>query len=98
MPHDQRPTAIELKSRRVPLPAALSEAAKAVLTLPRRAQGAYPALGDKDGWRRLIAARGQGVGRAVEGALRGAAEGRRWRPHPLGGVPVYRATPRGRSG
>ena len=39
------------------MPAALSDAAKAMLTMPRPGQGAYPALADKDGWRRLIAAR-----------------------------------------
>jgi hypothetical protein len=35
---------VELASRRVPLPAALSEAAKATLAMPRPQAGAYPAL------------------------------------------------------
>lgn len=92
MPDDQGPTAIELASRRVPLPAALSDAAKDVLTLPRPAQGAYPALGDKDGWRRLIAARDKAsaeLSAPYAARLKVDIEA-----HPLGGVPVYRATPR----
>src|SRR5690348_14493713 len=48
---------VELASRRIPLPAALSEAARAMLAMPRPAMGAYPKQTDKEGWRRLIASR-----------------------------------------
>ena len=92
MADDQGPVAVELASRRVPLPAALSEAAKAVLTLPRPAQGAYPAPDDKDGWRRLIAARDKGSAEmSAPYAARLKAD---VTASPLGGVPVYKATPR----
>ncbi len=92
MGDDQAPTTIELASRRVPLPAALSDAARAVLTMPRPGQGAYPALADTDGWRRLIAARDAAsaqLSAPYAARLKADVEA-----HPLGGVPVYRATPR----
>jgi hypothetical protein len=58
MADDASPTpVVELAARRVPAPAALSEAARAVLAMPRPAAGAYPDLDDADSWRRLIAAR-----------------------------------------
>jgi acetyl esterase/lipase len=93
MADDHGPMAVELASRRVPLPAALSDAAKAVLTMPRPAQGAYPALGDKDGWRRLVAARDKAsaeMSAPFAARLKADVEA-----HPLGGAPVYRATPQG---
>ena len=55
--HDPTHPTVELAARRIPAPAALSEAARAILAMPRPPAGAYPALGDADGWRRLIAAR-----------------------------------------
>ena len=92
MADDQGPVAVELKSRRVPLPAALSEAAKAVLTMPRPAQGAYPALADKDGWRRLVAARDKASAElSAPYAARLKAD---VTASALGGVAVYKATPR----
>jgi len=93
MADDQGAAGIELKSRRVPLPAALSEAAKAMLTMPRPAQGAYPALDDKDGWRRLVAARDKAsaeMSAPFAARLKADVEAR-----PLGGVAAYRATPQG---
>jgi monoterpene epsilon-lactone hydrolase len=93
MADDQGPMTIELASRRVPLPAALSDAAKAMLTTPRPAQGAYPALSDNDGWRRLIAARNKASAEmSAPFAARLKAD---LEAHPLGGVPVCRATPQG---
>ncbi|HEX3407202.1 MAG TPA: alpha/beta hydrolase [Caulobacteraceae bacterium] len=93
MADDQGPVTFELASRRVPLPAALSEAAKAMLTMPRPAQGAYPALVDKDGWRRLIAARNEASAQmSAPFAARLRAD---VTASPLGGVPVYKATPQG---
>src|SRR5580693_3875141 len=93
MADDQGPITIELASRRVPLPAALSDAAKAMLAMPRPAQGAYPALADKDGWRRLIATRNEASAQmSAPFAARLKADVVR---HDLGGVAVYRATPQG---
>jgi acetyl esterase/lipase len=92
MADDYGPIATELTSRRVPLPAALSDAAKAMLAMPRPAQGAYPALADQDGWRRLIAARNEASAQmSAPFAARLKAD---VTAHPLGGVAVYRATPR----
>lgn len=47
--------AVALPARSIPLPPA-SEAARAALQTPRPPRREYPALNDKDGWRRLIAA------------------------------------------
>jgi acetyl esterase/lipase len=93
MADDMSPITTELAQRRVPLPAALSEAAKAVLAMPRPTQGAYPALADKDGWRRLIAARNDASAQmSAPFAARLRADVVR---HDLGGVATYRATPQG---
>jgi len=75
------------------LPAALSEAAKAMLTLPRPAAGAYPALDDGDGWRRLIAARNDAsaqLSAPFAARLKADVSARE-----LGGAPVYVARPQG---
>ena len=91
MADDHGPVTLELASRRVPLPAALSDAARAMLTMPRPAQGAYPALSDKDGWRRLIESRNRASAEmSAPFAARLKAD---VAAHPLAGVPVYRATP-----
>ena len=92
MADDQGPVTTQLASRQVPLPTALSEAAKAVLTMPRPTQGAYPPLLDKDSWRRLIAMRDAASAQlSAPYAARLKAD---VVAHPLGGVPVYKATPR----
>ena len=92
MADDQRQAATDLAARRVPLPAALSDAAKAVLTMSRPAQGAYPALVDKEGWRRLIATRDEASAQmSAPFAARLKAD---VADHPLGGAPAYKATPR----
>jgi acetyl esterase/lipase len=93
MADDDHTGVIELAPRRVPYPAALSEAAKAMLAMPRPAGGAYPALDDHDGWRRLIAARNAAsaeMSAPFAARLRADVERR-----DLGGVPTYRATPQG---
>jgi acetyl esterase/lipase len=93
MADDMGPAALELASRRVPLPTALSEAARAVLAMPRPAQGAYPALDDADGWRRLIAARNQAsaeMSAPYAARLKADVEDR-----TMGGVPVHIARPQG---
>ncbi|HEX3915768.1 MAG TPA: alpha/beta hydrolase [Caulobacteraceae bacterium] len=91
MADDMGSAALELASRRVPLPAALSEAARAVLAMPRPAQGAYPGLGDADGWRRLIAARNRAsaeMSAPYAARLRVDFESR-----SMGGAPVHVARP-----
>lgn len=83
---------VELASRRIPQPAALSEAAKAMLAMPRPGAGAYPALTDKIGWRRLIAARDKAsaeMSAPFAARLKADVAARK-----LAGVPTYVATPR----
>jgi acetyl esterase/lipase len=90
---DGEATAVELGSRRIPPPAGISEAARAVLAMPRPVGGAYPALDDADGWRRLIAARNKGsaeMSAPFAARLRADVTSR-----PMAGVPVYEARPQG---
>jgi acetyl esterase/lipase len=90
---DGEAVAVELGSRRIPPPAGISEAARAVLAMPRPAAGAYPALDDADGWRRLIAARNKGsaeMSAPFAARLRADVAAR-----PMAGVPVYEARPQG---
>jgi acetyl esterase/lipase len=83
---------VELASRRVPLPAALSEAARAMLAMPRPSGGAYPKLTDKEGWRRLIASRDKA---SAEMSAPFAARLKADVAHrKMAGVDVYVATPR----
>src|SRR5579872_6560319 len=83
---------VQLASRRVPLPAALSEAARAMLAMPRPAAGAYPAAHDKGAWRRLIAARDKA---SAEMSAPFAARLKADVAHrKMAGVDVYVATPR----
>ncbi|HTX49693.1 MAG TPA: alpha/beta hydrolase [Caulobacteraceae bacterium] len=82
-----------LAARRVPYPAALSDAARAMLATPRPAGGDYPPLSDKDAWRRLVASRNAAsaeMSAPFVARLKADAVGR-----TLGGVPVQVATPRG---
>ncbi len=93
MADESSPSHVDLGARRVPYPVALSEAARAMLAMPRSAAGAYPALDDKDGWRRLVAARNLASEQlSAPFAARLKAD---VAAHPLGGVPTYRATPQG---
>jgi len=90
---DGEAVAVELSSRRIPPPAGISEAARAVLAMPRPAGGAYPALDDADGWRRLIDARNKGsaeMSAPFAARLRADVASR-----PMAGVPVYEARPQG---
>jgi len=50
-----KPGAVGLPARSIPLPPA-SDAARAALQTPRPPPRAYPALSDKEGWRKLVAA------------------------------------------
>ncbi len=92
MAEDAGLVAVELAARRVPLPTALSEAARAMLAMPRPTQGAYPALDDWDGWRRLIAARDKAsaeMSAPFAARLKADVTAR-----TMGGAPVYVARPR----
>jgi acetyl esterase/lipase len=87
------PGTARLAARDVPLPSALSEAARAILSAPALPANAYPAVDDKDGWRRLIAQRDAASAKMREpymARLRAdvAAE-------PMAGVPVYVGRPQG---
>lgn len=93
MADDPGSTKVELAARRVPLPAALSEAAKAMLAMPRPAAGPYPPLTDKIAWRRLIAARNTASAEmSAPFAARLKAE---VTARPLAGVPACVAKPVG---
>jgi len=87
------PGHVRLPAREIPLPAALSDAARAALSGPGRAADVLPALDDHEGWRRLIALRGEAAG-AVSGPLmshlKADVESRQ-----MAGVPVYLGRPRG---
>ena len=90
---DGEVTTVELGARRIPPPAGISEAARAVLAMPRPAGGAYPALDDADSWRRLIAARNKGsaeMSAPFAARLRADVVAR-----PMAGVSAYEARPQG---
>ncbi len=84
---------VRLPARDIPPPAALSPEAQAALAAPRPNQrGAYPALDDKEGWRRLIAASDRAAAELsapFAGRLKSDVEAR-----TMGGVATYVATPR----
>jgi monoterpene epsilon-lactone hydrolase len=84
---------VSLPAREIPLPAALSDAAKAALTAAGRTADVVPALDDHDGWRRLIAERGAGAAQTqtpLLERLKADVEATE-----MGGVPVYVGRPRG---
>jgi acetyl esterase/lipase len=83
---------VRLPAREIPLPAAISDAAREALTAGRPGDGVMPALDDHDAWRRLIAQRSEGA--AVMQApllqrLKADVEARE-----MAGVPVYVGRPR----
>jgi len=83
-----------LPKRAIPAPSALSPEARAALASPRPdPAGPYPAQTDKDGWRRLIAARDKAsaaVSAPFVARLKADVS-----PRALGGVPCYIGAPRG---
>src|SRR5476649_1476609 len=87
------PHVVSLSAREIPLPAALSDAARAMLSLNLPGDGPMPALDDHDAWRRLIAQR-DAAGGAMRAPylarLRADVEARE-----LAGVPVYVGRPQG---
>ena len=52
---------VRLPAREIPLPAAISDAAREALTGGRPGDGVMPALDDHEAWRRLIAQRSEGA-------------------------------------
>ena len=83
---------VDLERRRIPYPAALSDAARTMLATPRPAAGVYPSLDNADGWRRLIASRDRASAElSAPFASRLKADVAK-RDAP--GAPVYVATPR----
>jgi acetyl esterase/lipase len=84
---------VSLPARVVPAPALISDVARAALAAPRPAAGAWPDPGDKDAWRRLIAARDRRsaqMSAPFAAKLKSDVAGR-----TMAGVPVHVGTPRG---
>src|SRR5579872_3160666 len=84
---------VSLTAREIPPPAHISDAARAVLATPRPGTGAYPALDDKEAWRRLIAQRdaaSAAMSAPFAARLKADVEAR-----TMGGAPVYVGTPQG---
>src|SRR5580698_5490583 len=84
---------VSLPAREIPLPAALSDAAREVLTGGRPGDGVMPALDDHEAWRKLIAQRNaaSAAGNAsLLPRLKSDVEATE-----MGGVPVYVGRPRG---
>ncbi|HEY2707361.1 MAG TPA: alpha/beta hydrolase [Caulobacteraceae bacterium] len=87
------PGIVSLKAREVPPPAALSEAARAVLAAVVPLGAPMPAVADKDAWRRLIAQRevsGAQMRESLMARLRADVTA-----EPKAGVPVYVGKPQG---
>src|SRR5271167_3539915 len=84
---------VSLPAREIPLPAALSDAAKAVLTAAGRPSDVMPALDDHDAWRKLISDRSTGAAQTqapLLERLKADVEATE-----MAGVPVYIGRPRG---
>ncbi len=84
---------VSLPARQIPLPAAISDAAREVLSAGLPGDGAMPALDDHDAWRKLIAQRSEGAA-AVRGPLMERLKAD-VEPREMAGVPVYVGRPRG---
>ena len=84
---------VSLPAREIPLPAAISDAARAVLGAAGRPADVLPALGDHGAWRKLIAERTAGAAQMqapLMERLKADVEATE-----MGGVPVYVGRPRG---
>jgi epsilon-lactone hydrolase len=84
---------VSLPAREIPLPAAISDAARAVLGAAGRPADVLPALGDHGAWRKLIAERTAGAAQMqapLLSRLKADVEATE-----MGGVPVYVGRPRG---
>ena len=84
---------VSLPAREIPLPAAISDAAREVLSAGLPGDGVIPALDDHDAWRKLIAQRGEGAA-AMRGPLMDRLKAD-VEPREVAGVPVYVGRPRG---
>jgi len=84
---------VSLPARQIPLPAAISDAAREVLSAGLPGDGAMPALDDHDAWRKLIAQRSEGAA-AMRGPLMERLKAD-VEPREMAGVPVYVGRPRG---
>src|SRR5262245_39696571 len=84
---------VRLPARDIPPPDNVSDQARAALAAPRPPAGAYPAVEDQDGWRRLIASRDRAnaaASSAFASRLKADVAAR-----TMAGVPVYVGTPQG---
>ena len=84
---------VSLPAREIPLPAAISDAAREVLSAGLPGDGVIPALDDHDAWRKLLAQRGEGAA-AMRGPLMDRLKAD-VEPREVAGVPVYVGRPRG---
>jgi len=84
---------VSLPAREIPLPAAISDAAREVLSGGTPGDGVMPALDDHDAWRKLIAQRSEGAA-AMRGPLMERLKAD-VEASEMGGVPVYVGRPRG---
>ena len=84
---------VSLPAREIPLPAALSDAAKAVLAAAGRPSDVMPALDDHEAWRKLIAQRSAGSAE-MQGPLMERLKAD-VEATEMAGVPVYVGRPRG---
>jgi monoterpene epsilon-lactone hydrolase len=84
---------VSLPAREIPLPAAISDAAREVLSAGLPGDGVMPALDDHDAWRKLIAQRSEGAA-AMRGPLMSRLKAD-VEPREMAGVPVYVGRPRG---
>jgi monoterpene epsilon-lactone hydrolase len=84
---------VSLPPRQIPLPAAISDAAREMLSAGLPGDGAMPALDDHDAWRKLIAQRSEGAA-AMRGPLMERLKAD-VEPREMAGVPVYVGRPRG---
>src|SRR5580658_6120580 len=84
---------VRLPEREIPLPGALSDAARAVLGNAPPGEGPMPSLDDHEAWRRLIAQRNEAAATMRSAwlpRLKANVESRE-----MAGVPVYVGRPQG---
>ena len=90
---ETRGPVVNLPAREIPLPAAISDAAREVLSRGTPGDGVMPALDDHDAWRKLIAERSEGAA-AMRGPLMERLKAD-VEATEMAGVPVYVGRPRG---
>jgi epsilon-lactone hydrolase len=93
MADDNSPQVTHIAAKQVPVPVALSEAARATLMMERPPGAGYPPLEDKAAWRELVTTRAEAQAKMsapIAARLRADVSA-----HPLGGADVYLARPQG---